>query len=185
MISGIFLPVRTLYPEICLQAQDSQSRTTQPTCIPALPVGQYYYQVGPVLLSPTLSLEKGEVIKGEQAAAYGKTTPLTQVDIYLAKEKSDIESDRNGDFEFNLPTQDTDQWLVFAGANIQGAASPKSNTLTFNIHSGIYRLWIFLQSLLAVIRPHLLYFVILIEALILVLLLKRHRHSLRQHLPVN
>ena len=199
VISGIFLPTRTLYPEICLQAQDSQGRTTQPTCIPALPVGQYYYEVGPVLLSPTLSLEKGEIIKGEQAVAYGKVTPQTQVDIFLAREKTaanglfslvrtafaynipkyQIKSDENGDFEFNLPTQDTDKWLVFAGANIQGSPSAKSNTLTFNIHPGIYYLWILLERLLALIRPYLLYFVILIEVLILIPLLKRNRHSLR------
>lgn len=198
-VSGIFLPTRTLYPEICLQAQDAEGRTTQPTCIPALPVGQYYYEVGPILLSPFLSLEKGEIIKGDQAVAYGKTTPQTQVDIFLAREKTasnslfslvrtafaynipkyQIKSDENGNFEFNLPTEVADKWLVFAGANIQGSPSPKSNTLTFNIHSGIYYLWILLQNLFALIRSYLLYFVILIEVLILIPLLKRNRHSLR------
>lgn len=205
IISGVFLPVRTLYPEICLQAQDSQGRTTQPTCIPPLPVGQYYYEVGPILLSPTLSLKKEEIIKGEQAVASGKVTPQTQVDIFLAREKTSsndlfslvktafaynipkyqIKSDENGNFEFNLPTGVADKWLVFAGANIQGSASPKSNTLTFNIHPNIYFLWILLERLFALIRSYLLYFVILIEVLILIPLLKRNRHSLRKDSSIN
>jgi len=186
LISGIYLPNIPVYPEICLQARDAEGRTTQPTCLPRLEIGQYNYTVGPVLLSPTLSLEKGEIIKGNQAAAQGKTTPNTQVGIFLARTalaysipKYQIMSDKAGNFEFNLPTEAVDKWRVFAGANILGAASPKSNTLTFNIHPGIYYLWIFLQSLLALIRPHLLYFVIVIEVVILVLSFKRHTHSLR------
>jgi len=184
LISGIYLPLVALYPEICLQAQDSIGRTTQPTCLPRLKAGKYNYTVGPVLLSPTLSLEKGEIIKGDLVAASGQTTPKTQVDIFLARAysipKYQIKSDATGNFGFNLPTETVDKWRVFAGAEIFGAASAKSNTLTFQVHPLIYSLWLMLKRLFELLRPYLIYLVILIEVVILAhLLLKRHRHPLR------
>ena len=199
LISGIYLPPVSLYPEICLQAQDTVGRTSQPTCLPRLEAGQYNYQVGPILLSPTLSLNKGEIIKGESAVASGKTTPNTEVGIFLAREenlnknqlslvktaqayyipKYQIRSNKDGDFEFNLPTEAVDKWRVFASATIVDNPSPKSNTLVFRVQPLIYSLWETFKRLFLFIKPYAIYLVIAIELVILFCLFKRHAHPLR------
>jgi len=143
------------YPELCIQAYFQES-STQPTCLAPLPVGNKSYEIGPVVLSPILIIEKGETTTNSQIKAIGKTTPNTEVSIFLAKEeqktnildiidkikliktvsayylpKYQTVSDANGNFEFNLPTESSSRWRVFAASLFQGQNSPKSNTLSF------------------------------------------------------
>ncbi len=56
--SKVYLPTPTdnLYPELCLTEIDQTGQATPPTCIPALPSSEFNYNVGPVILPPTLSL---------------------------------------------------------------------------------------------------------------------------------
>lgn len=206
----IFLPrPRPEYPELCLTAVDTQQRPSFPTCLPPLPVGPFNIQVGPVLLSPTISLEKGNFLPGEQVAAKGATIPNSEVTIFLAYDPSSlpqfslispvyayslpkyqIRSDENGSFEFNLPANQPTTWRVFAAAKLLGSPTPKSNTLTFRVLSWWQWLWekiklIFL-SLLAFIKPYLWQLIILIEVIIILWLFRKRRlskanlHSLRQ-----
>ena len=82
-----FLPWPTPnYPELCLTAIDTQQRPSFPLCLPPLPTGPYEITVGPVLLPPTISLEKGNFLPGEQVTAQGSTIPNTEVTIFLASE---------------------------------------------------------------------------------------------------
>ena len=77
------------YPELCIQAVDSEKRTTQPTCIPPLPNDNLTpLEVGPILLSPTLSLSNNKVVTDSESYLSGKTTPNTKVNIYLAKKRT-------------------------------------------------------------------------------------------------
>ena len=82
----VFLPQTANSPELCLSAIDTQDRTSFPTCLPPLPMGLYHIRIGPVLLAPTLSLEKGSFLAGQQVAARGETIPNTEVTIFLANE---------------------------------------------------------------------------------------------------
>ncbi|BCX15074.1 MAG: hypothetical protein KatS3mg088_757 [Patescibacteria group bacterium] len=149
-IKGLF----KLYPELCLQGYYKES-STQPVCLPRLPVGNLEYNIGPVILSPIIIIEKGEIASGEQVKATGKTTPNSEVSIYLAKEKQktffnffeeikliktasayylpkyQTTSNANGDFEFNLPSESPAKWRLFSAASFQGQNSPKSNTLSY------------------------------------------------------
>lgn len=85
----IFLPPPSPeYPELCLTSIDTQNRISFPTCLPPLPTGPYEITVGPVLLPPTISLEKGNFLPLEQIAALGATIPNTEVTIYLANDLS-------------------------------------------------------------------------------------------------
>ncbi|QLG69233.1 MAG: hypothetical protein CH104c_0001 [Candidatus Woesebacteria bacterium] len=143
------------YPELCIQAYFQES-STQPTCLAPLPVGNKSYEIGPVVLSPILIIEKGEATTDSQIKAIGKTTPNTELAIFLAKEeqktnildiidkikliktvsayylpKYQTVSDANGNFEFNLPTESSSRWRIFAASLFQGQNSPKSNTLSF------------------------------------------------------
>lgn len=207
----VFLPRPTPnYPELCLTAIDSQSRSTFPTCLPALPVGPFDITVGPVLLSPTLSLSKGSFRPGEQVRATGTTIPNTEVVIFLANNTSrqklwslirpaeafflpkyQIKSDQSGHFEFNLPHQyPNNSWRVFASAQYQNSATPKSNTLTFRVLNWLSWLWLMILRLL---KPYCWLITILTEVIIITLILfyrrrrstKADSHSLRQNLTAN
>lgn len=192
------------YPELCLYSLDEAKRMTSPVCIPALPLEADTTEVGPILLSPTLEIERGSFASGEQAKAVGKTVPDAQVNIYLAREKSgtsffdivkevfaytiptyQITSNSQGNFEFNLPN-DADTWRLFAGVKVLGAQSAKSNTLTFNVRS-VFLNWLitileFIKKVLLLLRPYWLYLLILVQIVIIILLI---RYISKRHKTVN
>jgi hypothetical protein len=126
----VFLP--SPYPELYLLTIDTDNRASSPVFLPSLPVGPYEISIGPVLMSPTITLGKGKYLPNEQVIASGQTTPLSEVNIYLANQnrenfwqklfyltplsllyphqtyayfipKYQIKSDENGRFQFNLP----------------------------------------------------------------------------------
>jgi len=139
----VFLPMPTnrwvsenkmelAYPELYLLTVDTDKRASSPVLLPSLPLGPYEISVGPILMSPTISLEKGKYLPNEQVLANGQTTPISEVTIYLANQnkesfwqklfyltplsflyphqtmayfipKYQIKSDENGRFQFNLP----------------------------------------------------------------------------------
>lgn len=150
------------YPELCIQAVDGENRVTQPTCIPALPNDSIIpLEVGPILLSPTISLTDNKIVEGGESYLSGKTTPNTEVNIYLAGSKGyflpvlGISSDGEGDFDINMPTSDIASYKVFASTKFGGNLSAKSNTLQFSVISSVIsffeRLWnFFLQNKLMI-----------------------------------
>lgn len=187
------------YPELCLQAIDNETRTTAPTCIPPLPI-DFNYEVGPILLSPTISLEQGIILTSEQAVARGKTTPNTKVSVFLARENAgqslirkiyellsfswlvklvnayyipelEVTSNDAGDFEFNLPNDSLDKWRIFVASNIDSGNSAKSNTLVFSVISPIEY---FIESILSLLKyiELNLYILIFVEILVVLILYK-------------
>jgi len=200
----IFLPrPNPQYPELCLTSIDTQSRLSFPTCLPPLPTGPFDISVGPVLLSPTLSLSKGSFLPKEQIVAEGLTIPNSEVIIYLANDaakKSFIsrlvpaafaytlpqyktQANQNGHFEFNLPTIKKANWKIFAGANWQNSPTPKSNTLNFKIQSWLdwflSKIISLLRAVLGVLRPFLWLIVIMIEVLVVSLLINKHLRKIK------
>ncbi len=206
----IFLPLPSLqlgkitYPELCLTSIDTQSRISFPTCLPSLPIGPFEITVGPVLLSPTFTLSKGNFLPQEQIVAQGLTIPNSEVNIFLANDSPlsgqkwlnkffrgkiispalayslpqyQTKADKQGNFEFNLPTIKKANWKIFVGANFQGAQTPKSNTLNFKIQSWWEWLWGKVTSLfrgiLRILRPFLWLIIILIELIVVALLLAK------------
>jgi len=214
----IFLPPpKPNYPEICLSVVDRSSRISSfPTCLPSLPPKLGEIRVGPVLLPPTLSLEQGEFLPGQQVKATGATFPKSKVKIFLANENSpsnskktvslklyipkslysyipkiapvyahflpqyEIQSDDQGNFEFNLPASYPQNWKVYATAEFQGSPSPKSVSLSFQVLRWWTWLWKrikeFLLATFAFLKPHWWWLVIVGEIL-LILILWRKRKS--------
>lgn len=93
----VFLPAPTLrwvshfrqeeaYPDLSLIAIDTENRSSFPVSLPPLPLGPYEITVGPVLLSPTITLEKGVFRPKEQIIANGQTIPNSKVTIALANQ---------------------------------------------------------------------------------------------------
>ena len=227
----VFLPrPKPNYPEICLSVIDRASRISSfPTCLPPLPPKLGEIRVGPVLLPPTLSLERGEFLPGEQVKASGATFPKSKVTIFLANEalspadkkltslhlqgeksrsaggttprrrpngllrselikkayafflpQYEIQSDEQGNFEFNLPASYPQNWRIYATAEFQGSPSPKSVSLSFRVLSFWAWLWRkiknFLLAIFAFLKPHWWWLVIIVEIL-LILLLRRKKIS--------
>lgn len=169
IFTKIFLPAK--YSELCLQAVDEEKRSSQPTCIPPLPAKNYSYNIGPVLLSPIISLNQGRISEGEQISLKGKTTPFTPLNVYLANlyyiPKYQTQSDKEGNFEFNLPNQSRGKWNLFVASETLGYNSPKSNSLTFSVISPLLSLLEKIIARLKLLKPYLLYIVILFELVIL------------------
>ena len=188
----VFLPQTANSPELCLSAIDTQDRTSFPTCLPPLPMGLYHIRIGPVLLAPTLSLEKGNFLAGQQVAARGETIPNTEVTIFLANETKgaaslispayafslpqyQIISDETGHFEFNLPAgrggvTPPATWRVFASADYLDSPTPKSNTLAFKILFWWQCLWERLIIFLSNLKPYWWAVIILVEIVIIIFL---------------
>lgn len=193
------------YPELCFQATDTHNLLSKPVCIPALAKKAFSPKVGPVILPPTLSVSDGITIKETQLTALGSTLPNSEVIIFVAKKAGrnqfklvgevsafylpiyKVRSDQNGNYEFSLPTNVSDEWKIFAAAVFQGSPSPKSNTLTYYIKPVSYKLVEIYEDTLAKIKPGLLSIIIGLEFLILFILIlfKRNVDSLTQDLSVN
>lgn len=195
----IFLPRPTpAYPELCLSTIDTQSRIGFPTCLSPLPVGPFDISVGPVLMPPTLTLEKGDFLPGEQITSHGATIPNSEVTIYFYNQESrkansakareawayslpkyEIQSDKNGSFEFSLPTARIAHWRLFASAQYFSSPTPKSNTLNFRVLSWwewfLELLSNWLGIILGFFKPYWWLIVILLEIVILVFLLAKHK----------
>jgi hypothetical protein len=124
--------IELAYPELYLLTIDTDNRVSSPVILPSLPIGPYEISIGPFLMSPTLTLEKGKYLPNEQVIASGQATPMSEVTVYLANQnkesfwqklfyltplsllsphqtyayfipKYQIKSDENGRFQFNLP----------------------------------------------------------------------------------
>lgn len=194
------------YPEMCLTLIDRQSRISSfPTCLPPLPAGPLIINVGPVLLPPTLTLEKGEFFSNQQIKAQGATIPNAKVIIFLANQSKgdksifnkkffslfptplyaftlpqyELRADANGNFEFNLPTtlEAGKVWRVFAASEFLGSPSPKSNTLTFRVFSLSGVLWQEIKNFFFSLRPWWWLLLVLCEVILIFFLLRRKKEE--------
>lgn len=206
--TSVFLPLEKLdyrgkklvYPEICIIAKDISGLTSQPTCIPPLPGGYSEYEIGPVLLSPTLNLEKPKGFENETIKASGTITPNTTVTVFLAKEERhvfeliqsvsayylpsyELKSDTFGKFEFNLPTDNPEKWKIFVASNYQGSNSPKSNTLNYRVLPWFYVIFQSILNLLSLLKPYLYWLLIIIEVILVLVLFSRLKTSKKKKTP--
>lgn len=197
--SGYFLinplPVAYEAKEVCLTTIDALRRTGFPICYP-IPDTDKPSEIGPILLSPTISLSKGKLVQKEIAQATGMTIPNSEVtisffEIYnssvtekFAKviaqvlnptvEAADLPkiagfSDKKGNFSINLPTQKAIAYRVFAKAFYKKLPTPKSQTLSFSIEE-ITKVW--LSNTLPIL---LLFLFILIISIVLAIKERRDK----------
>ena len=68
--------------EACLSAKDQFGRTSPPTCLPPFPV-KYDVSIGPVILPPTLSLDKQNYYLGDEIVLFGQTIPDSEVNLSM------------------------------------------------------------------------------------------------------
>lgn len=156
LFESISLPEKP--QEICLISQDVNQLTSFPLCLPSPPNNQNF-EIEGILLSPTLSLENEEIIKGKTAKASGMTFPNSQIDIYFFIEQKNfipttisqiakglnffspqtakaadfpvyqIKSNANGYFEFSLPTANLSKNRLFVSAVFPASLLPNQTPL--------------------------------------------------------
>jgi len=145
---GIFLFYDIWMPEniteLCFITTDVDGISSAPICLPAPPAKDT--SIFDIYLPPTFTLETNQVTYNSTAPAAGRTTPDSEVDIYLFRKetpglvpaayarsapKVTIISDSKGYFEFSLPSNTRTIYRVFVGSKFGDFISPKSNTLTY------------------------------------------------------
>lgn len=175
------------YPELCVQAVDQEKRSTQPSCIPALPNDSLIpLEVGPILLSPTISISGNKIKEGGEALMSGKTIPNTKVNIFISKKDGsqsklslikevqafslpivDTKSNDKGEYEISLPTGESADYKIFASAKYGEDLTNKSNTLSFSVLSQVKTLF---QKIIDFILQNKMVIVALLEALVFTIL---------------
>lgn len=174
----IFSPIYSysyIYPELCIQAKDDQNRVTSMSCIPALSKdNRIPLVVGPVYLSPTVSIDENWRVLGDNTFLDGKTAPNTEVNVYIAKSyfipTIQTKSDKDGNFSISLPTSDAFKYKIFVASRFGDNLSAKSNTLTFVVTSKEQS---FINWLISWILNHKLLTIIILEVLVLTILVMK------------
>lgn len=158
------LPLSFESLDVCFTTLDSQRRVGFPTCISS-PGESETTEIGPILLSPTISLSTGTIWEKQQAAVSGQTIPDSQVVIsfFDAQSRTALENasialvkflhpqtfaaeipvligkaDTRGNYSINLPTVKSSQFRVFTKSLYLGLPTPKSHTLIFSVGSIFY-----------------------------------------------
>ncbi len=186
--------------EACLTARDQLGRISTPSCLPPFPVN-YETNIGPVLLPPTISVDKPQYYAGEEMRISGQAVPNTDVNIsifidqkisplrYLSNALNPVKevyaftipelktnSDSLGNYSIKLPTVRADILSFFSRVEYQLQSSPQST----NIHIKILPLWMrvpnFFVFLWNTLKPHISELILLSQISLLSL------YFLRQYL---
>ena len=162
--------------DLCLLTIDESSRLNNPVCFPEPPPINTFTEIGPVLLSPTISLD----LKNNYSS--GQTIPNSTIQVYLYQQSSPLsfiktvqafslpileaKSDSRGNYSLNIPKTTVSNYRIFTTTKYIESFSQKSNTLLY--HPDYY------ISILYLLIP------LIIIGVSLFLFLKKHR---RRFLP--
>ena len=149
--------------DFCLFSLDSHSRQSTPTCIPPPPPIRFYTHLGPIILPPSLTLNSHTISPNSTTFASGQSLPDSLVNIYLYQTNDkakkfptpahafslpifSLKSDKQGNFNFTLPTSYSSDYRLFATVFYQDNPSPKSNTLFYSLPSFFNFLYLIIIS---------------------------------------
>jgi hypothetical protein len=177
--------------EACITARDQFGRLTPEVCLAPFPI-KYSVNIGPVIMPPTISLDKPLYYISDEVILTGQTIPNTMVNIssftkpkqavveFLASlnpvhaveayaiPQVDTLADDKGNFSFSLPSSSTSSFRLFSQTTYDESPSPKSLTLSLNIYPVWYIIIIYLQQLWNVLLSHLVEIVIAINCILLI-----------------
>jgi hypothetical protein len=157
--------------EICLSARDQLGRITAQTCIPPLPP-EPNVVIGPILLSPTLSLDKLSYFISDTIILTGQAIPNTVVQLSLFKSFAlppiGVQADEGGNYAVTIPSNQDDKYRIFTRTEFMDQSSPKSNTLLFTVNPFWVIILLFIKSVWRVLTSHLIEFIIVTELFIII-----------------
>jgi hypothetical protein len=144
--------------DLCLTSQDESNRLSNPVCLPEPPLNNSYTEIGPVLLSPTLSLD----LKNQFSS--GQSIPNSTIQVYLYQQSSPFsiikkvqafevpvlttQTDSQGNYSLNLPDTTATNYRIFASTQYLDTNSPKSNTLLYHPNYTISLLYFLIPLLI-------------------------------------
>ncbi len=172
----------------CITAQDSFGRVSPPICLPK--IENKPGTIGPVLLPPTLSINKSLFFAGDKIVISGQTIPKSPVVLSffkekdlpelslalakpaLAKGKREVEStsDEKGNFTFVLQTSDAQKMKIVSNSLFNNAPSPQSTKLTLKIYPWWMMIVLFFKAWIELLKKHVLEIILLIELITVVYL---------------
>ena len=178
--------------EACLSSKDQLGRISSPVCLPPFPEGDDV-NVGPVIIPPTLSLDKKDYFMGDEVILSGQAIPNTEVTLFVFGDDKNFQvikqveaftfpelltqTDKEGNYSVNLPSSNPKKFRLFAQVNYNKSISANSTKLSLEI----LPFWIFIVrlfvSLLALIKPRLLEIAIISEIIFVLLMLLRHQNK--------
>jgi hypothetical protein len=181
-----YLPLA--FTEPCVSAQDQLGRISMPVCI-IIPK-DLNTAIGPVLLPPTISVDKSDYFIGDDVILTGQTIPGSTVDLSMFADRSsqylsiavyaltipkiEIKTDKYGNYSLTIPSADSESFRVFAQSNMNNDLSPKSNTMRVKILP-IWMLFVkFLYYIWAAFKEKIVEIVILSQIIALVAYLFRY-----------
>ena len=162
---GYFVFDRLILPrhslDLCLTSLDESNRLNNPVCIPEPPLLNNYTDIGPILLSPTITLDLQNLYSS------GQSIPNSTIQVYLYQQDSpfsliktvqafaipilETKTDSRGNYSLNLPNTVATNYRIFSTAIHLEANSPKSNTLLYHPHYFISLLYLLIPLLIIIL----------------------------------
>lgn len=177
-----FSPFSTREP--CLSSQDQLGRISNPVCLPPFPLDRDV-EIGPVILPPTVYLNKAKYFVGEQIVLSGQTIPNTDVDLSyfienpslfslvkktyaVAVPRLKVKSDVKGNYSIVLPSSYADSFRIFTQAGFHNQDSARSNTLQVKVLAWWMVIIQFILLLWDLLRSRFFEFFLLLQILALI-----------------
>lgn len=173
--------------ETCLSAKDNLGRTTNPVCIPPIPKNKYT-EIGPILLPPTISLNKIDYFTGDDITFSGQSVPNTEISLSMFVNKRatlipvsyaysipeiKAQTDNKGNYAITLPSTRNENYRVFSQFKKGQDFSAKSNALKIKVYPYWMFILIFLKYLFSVFKNNLLELVIISQIIAIAIFLTR------------
>jgi len=182
--------------EACLTAQDQLGRLTSPVCLPPFSTNRNI-TIGPVILPPTVSLDKDVYYVGDEAILSGQSIPNSQIVLStFVKNKSPriitqivkpvyadtipqltIKTDAKGNYSVALPSSSDEAMRLFTQTKYNEQPSAQS----INLNIKIWPVWMmvinFFKLIFLLLKPRLLELIILVQLIgLIIYLLRRFLH---------
>jgi len=182
--------------EACLTAQDQLGRLTSPVCLPPFSTNRNI-TIGPVILRPTVSLDKDVYYVGDEAILSGQSIPNSQIVLStFVKNKSPriitqivkpvyadtipqltIKTDAKGNYSVALPSSSDEAMRLFTQTKYNEQPSAQS----INLNIKIWPVWMmvinFFKLIFLLLKPRLLELIILVQLIgLIIYLLRRFLH---------
>lgn len=172
---GYFIFDRIIIPknsgEYCLISIDEFQRSSPSLCLPPPPQNNTLTDIGPIIMAPTLSQDKGS----KELVTSGQSVPNSKVNIQLFQVESkpklvkevqafslpqfSTTTDQKGNFSLNLPTQYSSEYRYYATVITPDLlASAKSNILWYQNPSTTNYLLFILLSIAVIIISTIIFF---------------------------
>ncbi len=120
------------YSDLCLIPIDKYGQQSMPTCIASPPSSNYHTNIGPILLAPSINIDKNK--------ASGESIPNSTINVHFFKESPGYSlptitasTDSEGYFNFNIPSVYQSNFRFYVNSIYKENTSSRSNILKYRL----------------------------------------------------